>query len=82
VEYEDEQQFVVGDLISGQYEFHSYYSYFYDDLTVITFIGIITHIAWDIHDEFASIFYGPYYEVLCTDGKVRFFIINELRKMS
>ncbi|HBZ40090.1 MAG TPA: hypothetical protein DEO59_17045 [Balneola sp.] len=79
---EDEQQFVVGDLVTGRYEFHSYYSYFYDDLVPITFIGIITHIAWDGDEEFTLIFYGPYYEVLCTDGKVRFFIIEELRKMS
>jgi hypothetical protein len=81
---QNEQRFVVGDLVTGQYEMHSYYSYFYDDFKPFVFIGLVTHISVEAHDmlTLSDLFYGPYFEVLCTDGISRFFTECELVKIS
>tara|TARA_R110000824_G_scaffold3939_4_gene18806 strand:+ start:1275 stop:1520 length:246 start_codon:yes stop_codon:yes gene_type:complete len=81
VEQEGEQRLVVGDLVIGRYDLQ-YYSYFYDELAMNDFMGIIINFSWDTNDDLSSLFYGPYFEVHCIDGRNRFFIESELEKIS
>jgi len=78
-------KFNVGDLVQAQYDFHSYYTYgggYGSGPGRWIFYGII--ISYDrrsTYDGFLGYpyFYGPFYEVLCTDGKMRYFNEEEVK---
>ena len=77
----EKQQLAIGDLVIGRYDLH-YYSYFYDELTVVDFVGVIIKLSGDIDNDLSALFGGPYFEVRCVDGRDRFFIESELEKIS
>ena len=81
-------KFQKGDLVRCNYDFityydNSYYSYPYN-IPPAEHIGIVMSTSdldkhyWGGHPPF----YGPYYEVLCLDGRTRYFIEEELQKIT
>jgi hypothetical protein len=78
-------KFKTGQLVECQYDFHSYYSYgggYTLGPERLSFYGIV--ISYDkcpTYDGFLGYpyFYGPFYEILCTDGKIRYFNEEEIK---
>tara|TARA_Y100000034_G_C6775835_1_gene346418 strand:+ start:282 stop:515 length:234 start_codon:yes stop_codon:yes gene_type:complete len=72
-----ETKFKVGDLVQGYYDFEI--TYCFEETDVLRFFyGVII-----AHGETSIFFpYGNYfYQVLCTDGGVRFFTEWEIKKI-
>jgi len=78
-------KFKAGQLVECQYDFHSYYSYGGSNTAApgrLTFCGIV--ISYDRRSTYNGFmdypyFYGPFYEVLGTDGKIRYFCEEEMK---
>lgn len=75
----------MGQLVECQYDFHSYYSYgggYTLSPSSFIFYGIImSYDKRSTYDGFLGYpyFYGPFYEVLCTDRKMRYFNEEEIK---
>tara|TARA_R100000664_G_scaffold31257_1_gene44699 strand:- start:326 stop:586 length:261 start_codon:yes stop_codon:yes gene_type:complete len=84
-----QRKFVIGDLVRCYYEFHTYYttyaSYPYQEEEPSYFVGLIVSTDDTLNESYWGgypPFYGPYYEVYCTDGRYRYFIEEELEKFT
>ena len=75
-----EQEFKVGDLVVGAYDFldYLYYKSIYPDEVPDppTYVGVITSVNYQPY------YFGEWiYAVLCTDGITRYFLIDEIAKL-
>jgi len=78
-------RFKRGDLVRCRYDFHSYYVHggshgFVGDNEHYIFYGLVTKIE-DGQEGFwgwGHPYVGPYYSVLCTDGRTRYFTEDEM----
>ena len=79
--YEPAPKFKIGDLVVGAYDFLEYLylkSMFPDHIEEPpAYVGVITSI------DFQPYYFNEFiYEVLCTDGRTRFFLCEEIASLS
>tara|TARA_Y100000310_G_scaffold303734_1_gene342318 strand:- start:879 stop:1115 length:237 start_codon:yes stop_codon:yes gene_type:complete len=78
VDGENESEFKIGDLVKGYYDFEITYWFVDADTDVRIFYGVIIKFGEvNIHFPYGNFFY----QVLCTDGIVRFFTEWEIKKV-
>jgi len=73
-------QYKVGDFVRCSYSFYQYYYYYYDEDSSVSIHGIVVDIEYAQYE-------GGWepdiiYIVYCTDGVYRFFVEEEIRKLS
>ena len=72
--------FKIGDLVKACFTFHEYYTFpYYDDEDIFyPWTGVVITISYDLE------YFGdePMYEILCTDGAIRYFSEFELRTIN
>jgi len=79
-EYEPAARYAVGDLVRCRYTFYPfYYPYYEDDFDEPPYYGIIVEVDIAEWNEWPAEYI---YVVYCTDHSYRFFVEEELFKLS